>query len=282
MQNIRARCKDGTLHPVTIALSPVSLDDQRVVIASIRDNASAVAARAREQEMYVRLLRTQRLEDIGMMSCGIAHDFRNLLNIILGNAELALRDVDTCVPAQRAYMEAIRGSAAHLQELSNQLLNYAVGGSTTLRAVHLHDAVAEMSALLRISLPASTRLRCVTSAGLPPVFAEPSHVAQILLNLILNANDAIGTSAGNITVRTGFDNGHVFVEVEDDGCGIAPEARARVLDTFYSTKEGGKGLGLAVVNGIVERYGGKLVMTSREGVGSVFKVMLPASRAGSS
>lgn len=279
MQNICALRKDGTLHPVTIALSPARLEGRQLVIVSIRDNAAAVAARQRERETYERLLRAQRLEDLGMLSCGIAHDFRNLLSIVLGNAELAMYELTEETISQRAYLQAIRTSAAHLQELSGQILSYAAGGETPRRPLDLNEAAAEMAVLIQVSLPRTTTISCELAPKLPKVLADPGHIAQILLNLILNAKEAIGSRGGNIVVRTGIEGDQVFIEVEDDGCGIEEEKRERILDTFYTTKEGGKGLGLAVVKGIVEQYGGSTRIDSSVGAGSLFRVLLPACDA---
>lgn len=279
LQEIQALRKDGCLQPVTIALSPLALADEQMVIVSIRDNSEAVAARLRERQAFERSLEAQRLESLGLLSCGIAHDFKNLLSVVLGNAELALLEMHDEHP-QRNYLQAIQASATHLQEISRQILSYAVGKGVEQQTVDLNEAVTEMKGLLQVALPPSTRIACELAAVQPRLLADPGQISQILLNLILNASEAIGERGGCITIRTGVADSHIYVEVVDDGCGIAETARARILDPFFTTKAGGKGLGLSVVNGIVKNHGGVLTIASGPDAGSTFRVGFPLALQG--
>ncbi|MGV3592569.1 MAG: two-component system sensor histidine kinase NtrB [Gammaproteobacteria bacterium] len=275
LQEIQALRKDGRLQPVSIALSPVDTDAGRMTIVSIRDNSAAVAARRKEQEMYERLLQKQRMENLGMLSSGIAHDFRNVLSVILGSAELALLELNDMHSGLSSYLQAIQTSSTHLKDLSGQILRYAAGRESRPQLVNLNQAAEEVALLLQGTLTPDTRLHCEPERGLPLLRADPGQIFQVLLNLILNAKDALGPAGGNITVRTGMEDGYVFVQIQDDGRGIAENERERLLEPFYTTKKGGKGLGLSVVNDIVQAHGGRLRIASEPGRGALFTVLFP-------
>lgn len=275
LQEISAVRSDGKLQPVSIALSPISIDGEVLTLVSIRDNTAAVAARRKEREMYARLLQKQRLENLGLLSSGIAHDFRNLLSVVLGNAELATLVAGSSGAALAPHLQAIHGACAHLQELSSRILRYAAGRDARPERMNLNDAVAEIAVLLERALAPGTELRVDCVATLPELMLDPGHVFQLLLNLILNANDAIGTHGGCITVRTGLAPDAVFLQVEDNGRGIDAATRDSMLEPFYTTREGGVGLGLSLVNDIMQRYAGRIDIDSEPGKGSVFTLSFP-------
>lgn len=275
LTDLSALRKDGQLQPVSIALSPVKVDTRHLIIVCLRDNSQDMRIRQRERAYYERTLKAQRLENLGMLSCGIAHDLKNMLTVVMGNAELALLNVRDDGMPLRENLLAIQTASGHLQELCWQMMNYAQGMDMRRQQVFLNDTVEAMSALLRGSLPVTTHLCCELTDGLPPLETDSGQISQILLNLILNANEAIGAKGGCITVRTGSGDSSVFVEVVDNGTGIDEEVLAKILDPFFTTKDGGKGLGLSVVRDIAQRLGAVLHINSRPAEGAVFRVEFP-------
>lgn len=276
LQEINAIRKDGMPQPVSIALSPIGIDGETMTIVSIRDNTSAVAARRKEREMYARLLQKQRLENLGLLSSGIAHDFRNLLTVVLGNTELAMIVAGAHSTALAPHLNAIHSACGRLQEMSGRILRYAAGREARPERINLNDAVTEIAVLLERALAPGTQLHLDCAVTPPALVVDPGHVFQLLLNLILNANDAIGPKGGRITVRTGYARDMVFLQVEDDGRGMDPVTRDNILEPFYTTREGGVGLGLSLVRDIMQRYDGSVDIASEVGKGSVFTLRLPA------
>ncbi|MDX1649631.1 MAG: ATP-binding protein, partial [Myxococcota bacterium] len=237
-------------------------------------------------------LQAQKLESLGILSAGVAHDFNNLLTPILGNAELMRTEIPEH-SAAREYLEDIQRATERAGELTRQGRAYAGKGAIDGDLVHLSELVAEVVALLRASVPRTVRLRCELAPGLPLVKGDPSQIRQVVINLVLNAADAIGDREGTISVvtetrevRSGeaaefvrcerLEPGvYVSLSVADDGSGMSPELRQRIFDPFFTTKFTGRGLGLAATLGIVHSHGGHVRVESEAGRGSVFQVLLP-------
>ncbi|HLF56274.1 MAG TPA: PAS domain S-box protein [Thermoanaerobaculia bacterium] len=238
------------------------------------------------------LRRSEKLEGIGLLAGGLAHDFGNLLTPILGHAELMLRKLAEDSPL-RARVETIRTAAERAGDLVTQLLVVSGRGAFEPRAVDLGDLIAEAAALLEPVLPAEVELRTEIAAGLPPVAGDPSQLRQVVLNLVGNARDALADRGGTIVVRAlpvDVDEAQaavlelrervelgpaVLLEVEDDGPGMDEATRARLLEPFFTTKPQGRGLGLASVVGIVRRHRGGLEVDSNPGRGTIFRILLP-------
>jgi two-component system, cell cycle sensor histidine kinase and response regulator CckA len=243
-------------------------------------------------------LRTrQKLESIGLVTGGVAHDFGNLLTPVLGHAELLARKLEPASPL-RVNVDAIRRAAERGRDLVEQLL--VVSGSEELapRPVALDELIAESVALLAPVLPADVVLRTEVGPELPPVAGDPTQLRQVLLNLIGNARDALVGRGGTILVRAlriDVDDAQtsvldlrervaegpaVLLEVEDDGPGMDVGTRTRLLEPFFTTKVNGRGLGLASVVGIVRRHRGGLAVDSNPGRGTIFRILLPLADRG--
>ena len=245
-------------------------------------------------ELEIRISQTQKLESLGLLAGGIAHDFNNLLMGILGNAGLALLEAEGNA-GLTSRLSDIKTTATRLSELTNQLLDYSGQGSFVKESVNLADLVQEMQDLLRPVISKRAKVVCESSDQEPTVQADPTQIRQILMNLITNASDALGNDPGEITIRTGrmhadreyLDQGllheyaevgeYSYCEVQDTGCGMAPEVLKRIFDPFFTTKVQGRGLGLAAVLGLVRRHRGTLIVQTEEGQGTTFRVMFPAS-----
>ncbi len=240
------------------------------------------------------LRQTQKLESIGLLAGGIAHDFNNLLTGIIGNASLALDEGAGTSAAQRI-REVIR-SAERGASLTRQLLAYSGKGQFIISDIDVSQAVNDIADLVQFSIPKSVELVLNVRRRLPVVQMDPSQLQQVLMNLVINAGEAIGEgNAGTVTVSTSvvqFDKPfvdaigqevepgrYVRIEVSDTGSGIAEAQRSRLFDPFYTTKFTGRGLGLAAVAGIVRTQKGAITVQSEVGRGSTFNVYLPVADA---
>jgi len=263
----------------------------------VRGMAHDVTERKRAEEekrnLEEQVRRTQKLESLGVLAGGIAHDFNNILMAVLGHAELALDEISPMSPARRSLTE-ITTAARRAADLCRQMLAYAGKASFALERVGLRDLVEEMAHLLKTAISKKAILNLNLERGLPPIEADPSQIRQIVMNLIINASEAIGDRSGVITVSVGATRCdeeylsrtelqetlapglYLHLEVADTGCGIGEEARSRIFEPFFSTKFTGRGLGLAAVLGIVRAHKGALKVYSEPGKGTTFKILFPA------
>jgi two-component system cell cycle sensor histidine kinase/response regulator CckA len=247
---------------------------------------------SRQRRMEQALLEAQKYESLGVLAGGIAHDFNNLLTTVIGNAELATAALHADSPV-RAVLEDIQLAARRAADLARQLLVYAGKSEAVILETNLTTLVEELAPLLRASVTNDIELQLNCVSGLPFVNADEVQVRQVVMNLVINASDAIGDGAGTITVSTGSmyaDESYLrlchlapsaragdysYIEVTDDGPGMGSEALARIFDPFYTTKFSGRGLGLAVVLGVVRSHSGGIGVQSELGVGTTFRFLLP-------
>jgi PAS domain S-box-containing protein len=239
-----------------------------------------------------KLLEAQKLESLGILAGGIAHDFNNLLAGILGNANLATMMLPKDSPV-RPFLEGIENTSHIAARLCAQMLAYAGRGRTLVQPTNINSVIEEMSRLLAIFVGERVELLLQLAPALPPVTADTTQVRQVLLNLVINASEAIGENAGTIRLVTGVIDANaddlklahppellpgkfVFIDVADTGCGMDEATRSRVFDPFFTTKFTGRGLGLAATLGIVRGHNGAIKVDSTLGKGSTFRVLLPA------
>jgi PAS domain S-box-containing protein len=251
-----------------------------------------ITGRKRDEE---RLRQTQKLESIGLLAGGIAHDFNNLLVGVIGNAGLAL---DMLQPGDEAveFIEGVIRAGEQLATLTRQMLAYSGKGRFFLKRLNLSHLIPEMSRLVQPSIPKKIALDFELAPDLPPVEADPSHMQQIFMNLVLNAAEAIGSNSGRISIKTGVQavdqqyirqnpeaadlqpGDYVYLEVRDTGSGMEPATMKKIFEPFFSTKFIGRGLGLAAVSGIVRVHKGAIQVTSALNKGTCFTVLLPATQ----
>jgi PAS domain S-box-containing protein len=235
----------------------------------------------------------QKMESLGVLAGGIAHDFNNILMAVLGNAELALDRISPLSPA-RGNLTDIATAARRAADLCLQMLAYAGKASFSLERVSLRDLVEEMAHLLKTAISKKAILNLNLGRDLPPIQADPSQIRQIVMNLLINASEAIGDRSGVITVSVGATRCdeeylqktdlhgelgpglYLHLEVTDTGVGMDAETRARIFEPFFTTKFTGRGLGLAAVMGIVRSHKGALKVYSEPGKGTTFKILFPA------
>ncbi len=268
--------------------------DPARLVGTALDVTEQVQADAERMKLESQIQQAQKLESLGILAGGIAHDFNNLLVGILGNASLALLDIDVATGARRS-IEEIERAAQRAAELTRQLLAYAGKGRFLIEPVDASAVVAEMASLLRTAVSRTASVQLDLPAALPSIEVDATQFRQVVMNLITNASDALGESAGAITVRTGAQSlgaeylascvpgtnavpGHyVYVEVRDTGSGMDAITQQRIFDPFFSTKFTGRGLGLAATLGIVRGHMGAIRVYSEVGSGTSFKLHFPAS-----
>ena len=245
-------------------------------------------------ELERKLQETQKLESLGVLAGGIAHDFNNLLTGILGNASLARAELNPLSPAH-PHLEQIEAVAQRAADLCKQMLAYSGKGRFQVRRLDLSVLVRETTDLIRLSIDKTAVLRFNLTEPLPPVEADATQIRQIIMNLVINAGEALGGKSGVITINTGIVHAdrtylektvlspdlptgdYAYLEVCDDGCGMTPEQQARIFEPFFTTKFAGRGLGLSAVLGIVRGHHGALRVYSEPDKGTTFKVIFPVA-----
>ncbi|HEX4613951.1 MAG TPA: PAS domain-containing protein [Urbifossiella sp.] len=233
---------------------------------------------ATRRELDARLVSAQRVEGLALLAAGAAHDFKNILSVILGNADLAAADLPADSPVQ-GHVAAIIEAGERAAELCRQM--FAFGGNARPRPgpTDIGMVARDTVRLLHPKGPGPVEVRLEVAPDVPRVWADPSQLSQVVLNLFTNGLQAVGGRAGTVRVAVVADAGRAVLEVSDDGCGI-PEANVgRVFDPFFTTKPDGTGLGLAAVAGIVRDIGGTIGVESAAGRGTTFRVSLPAYSA---
>ena len=279
--------KDGRRLLVSTAISPVM--NRAGAVVGISSIARDITQR---RAMEDQLRQSQKMEALGSLAGGVAHDFNNLLTVIMGNAALAIEQLDPGSQV-RADIDEIRIAGYSAALLTRQLLTFSRHGIVQAAAVDLNDVVARLDTILRRTLGEDIEFILQRRPGLWCVRADPGNLEQVLMNLVVNAKDAM-PEGGALTVET--DNVHlddtfvtshpgatvgafVRLSVTDTGCGMSPELRALIFDPFFTTKgpSKGTGLGLSTVSGIVQQAGGFMAVDTEPGAGSTFTVYLPHS-----
>ena len=266
------------------------------LLGIIRDITERRRAEQERIALEHRLQETQKLESLGVLAGGIAHDFNNLLTGILGNASLAKLDLPPDSPLENSIGQ-IETAALRAAELCRQMLAYSGKAQFVIAPLDLGQLVEETARLLHLSLSKKARLVLDLAPGLPPVLGDATQLRQVVMNLVLNAAEALGPNAGTITVTTRqihaareqLERCHTFgdhpggesveLRIVDTGCGMTPETLARIFDPFFTTKFTGRGLGLSAVLGIVRGHHGALDVVSTPGIGTTFCVLLPIAAA---
>ncbi len=288
------RHRDGHGIPVhqTIMVHAGFSNADRFFSTIARDLTDQKAAELASERLQAQLLQSQKMESVGRLAGGIAHDFNNMLQVILGNADLALEDA---IPGSllQAELKEIQKSATRSAELTSQLLTFARKQIFRARELDLNEVVAAITKMLQRMIGENIQLVWQPGPGLWPVLMDPSQITQILTNLAVNARDAI-QGQGRLTItlanvvlsaqQTGADaevlpGDYVQLSIQDSGQGMTPEVMEHLFEPFFTTKEIGKGtgLGLATVFGIVKQNRGMIQVDSTPGQGTTFRLYFPRS-----
>jgi PAS domain S-box-containing protein len=271
-------------------------DGSLQVVGTARDVSEARRAQEERRRLERQVLEAQRLESLAMLTGGVAHDFNNLLAVILGNSRMAAAEAPPDAPLQTR-LARIRAAAEHGARLTEQMLAYSGRSPVALKPLDVSRLVEETADLLE----ASVSERCRLELELSPrarVEGDATQLQQVLLNLVTNASEALGETAGSVWIRSGrivqdasdlegtvgsehaAPGTYVFVEVSDAGPGMDAATQARIFEPFFTTKFSGRGLGLAAVLGIVRAHGGVMRVRSEPGAGTSVTMLLPEASAG--
>jgi PAS domain S-box-containing protein len=274
------REKDGTVRSFRVRVRPVMVRDEIVGITlaanDISDSLRVEYAEDQQRRLREQLLQSQKLEALGTLATGVAHDFNNLTTAINGLIELAMRRLPEDNEARQTLMMA-RSASENARGVTRSLLTFARKVPSTKQAADLVPLVTGAMHLFRRMLPSSIDLRTeVAEDASLPIQCNEIQIQQVMLNLAVNARDAM-PDGGSLTVRLRREGNEALLSFEDTGCGISEEDQARIFEPFYTTKErtAGTGLGLAVVLGILADHGGKIRLHSTLGEGTRFDVRLP-------
>jgi two-component system cell cycle sensor histidine kinase/response regulator CckA len=277
--------KDGSPFWNNVAISPVREGDGQVTnYVGVQTDVTS------RRQLEAQLLHAQKMEAVGRLAGGLAHDFNNILSVILSYAELICDDIHLEEPL-RADVSEIKAAGLRAADLTRQLLAFSRQQVLDPKVLNLNQSLAGMEKMLRRLLGADIEITILPAVGLGNVKADPGQVEQIIMNLAVNARDAM-PQGGKLTIETAnieLDDdyarehhevragSHVLMAVSDTGAGMDKETVARIFDPFFTTKEQGKGtgLGLATVFGIVKQSGGHIFVYSEPGKGSAFKIYLP-------
>ena len=234
---------------------------------------------------YEQHMANQKLESLGVLAAGVAHDFNNLLGAIVARAESA--EIDIRPGSSLAEdVDQIRVTALRAAEIVSQLMTFARQETAPATDLDLSQLVGEMLDLLKVSIGKATYLRTQLASGLPAVRANPAEIRQVVMNLIINASEALEGKPGFITITTAAatlgeaSSCAVRLEIKDTGSGMTADVKARIFDPFFTTRFVGRGLGLAAAQGIVRRHGGSIEVESTPGEGSRFTILLPCAAEG--
>jgi len=288
------RGKDGRIITGLLSARIIEIADETYVLTVTKDIGHWKNLQTKQQKLEEQMLQAQKLESLGVLAGGIAHDFNNILMAVIGHCDLAQRRLPPESPAMEN-LRQINLAASRAADLANQMLAYSGKGKFVIEPLNLSQIIIEMEHILSVSVSKKAVLRYELEKDLPSVEADATQLQQIIMNLVINASDAIGDNNGTIAISTGkmdcdaaylqenwlndklSPGRYVFLEVADTGCGIAEADINRIFEPFYSTKFTGRGLGMAAVMGIVRGHKGAIKIYTELGKGSTIKVLLPAS-----
>ena len=221
-------------------------------------------------------LQSTKLEALGRLAGGVAHDFNNLLTVIEGYARMLRDEPDLARAEAVEYVDEIIRAANRASDLTRQLLAFSRRQSSQPRSLDLNELVRRTSGMLRRVIGEDIQLETDLCIEASHIFADPSQIDQVLMNLVVNARDAM-PGGGRIRITTAFQEPSVELRVSDHGSGIPPEVMARMFEPFFTTKESGKGtgLGLSLVHAIISQAGGKVEVETAIGQGTTFKIRFP-------
>ncbi|MFO0821774.1 MAG: PAS domain S-box protein [Gemmataceae bacterium] len=287
--------KDGT--PVSLSFNAIPFLSPEGQLLGTTGTARNITERKRAEEerrkLEAQVQHAQKLESLGVLAGGIAHDFNNLLTVILGYATLAHREVPPGAP--RDWIDQVIAGSRRAAELAQQMLAYSGKGRFVTEVVNLSEVVQAMLRLLEVAISKKCVLHSLLTPDLPPCEVDVTQVRQVVMNLVMNASDAIAEQDGVITISTGVnyyqhsqltdlspgeqlpEGRYVFLEVQDSGCGMSAETKARVFDPFFTTKFTGRGLGMSAVLGIIRGHRGGIQIRSELGKGTTCQVLFPVS-----
>jgi PAS domain S-box-containing protein len=289
---LEGRKNDGRTILLEIEESPVKDENGKVILiaGAARDITAGKRAEEEKEKLGAQLRQSQKMEAVGTLAGGIAHDFNNILSIILGNTELAIKDVPEQHPARES-IDEIRNACLRAKDVVRQLLSFGRKSELQLIPLDISTILRESLKLIRASMPSNIEVRHHFHKDIWTTLGDPTQINQILINLSTNAADAIGGAGGILDVslenieiagqnpELNLEPGrYVKLTISDTGVGISAAHMDRIFDPYYTTKEVGRGtgMGLAVVHGIMETHRGKIKVSSQPAKGTAFEIFFRA------
>ncbi len=286
------RQRDGREIPVELSVTPIPAREGFVHCAFLRDLSGLKDAQAARTQLEVQLCQAQKLEAVGRLASGIAHDFNNILAVIAANNEMARLEAGAAHPATESLGE-IQRACQRATDLVRRILTFSRPQALERRELEMPAVVREAIKMFRPVLPATIKIRTVFESACPAVWADPSQLTQVLLNLATNAAHAMRQHGGVLEIAVTAERiqpplfaahpearagNYLKLSVRDTGHGMAAEVADRIFEPFFTTKPPGEGtgLGLSVVHGIVKSHGGFMSVTSKPGHGATFNLYFPA------
>lgn len=295
----KARHRDGSEFTIEPSGVPIEYRGKPHILTIIRDVTERTAAETARLQLEAQLRQAQKMEAIGHLAGGVAHDFNNILTSVLGYLELAREHSLTRADAAlRRYLDRAQRSGARAREIIGQMLTFSRGQPGEARPIDVDTAILDAAALVRSMVPESLVIEAESEPDLPAVLHDPVQLEQVIVALCLNAADAM-EQAGTVHAAArvvdvsdavctsclqGVRGRFVEISVTDAGCGMSPALLERVFEPFFSTKDVGKGsgMGLSIVHGTTHRNGGHVVVRSAPNEGTTVRVLLPAAPGGES
>ena len=284
---------DGSEFPAELTIDVTEGEQGQIFITYLRDITEAKQSEIERQRLQAQLIQAQKMEAIGHLSGGIAHDFNNILTGVMGYLVMATEKAEALGDARMlTYLERASRAGQRARDLIQQMLTFSRGQRGEPQQLRLEPLIKESMRLLEPMLPASIEIHTELARNIAPVWADPVQIEQVIMNLCINARDAIGQGSGRIAIRLqqrshrdsvcsacqkGIRGPFVELSVSDSGCGIDPAQLNRIFEPFFSTKETGKGsgMGLSTTHGIVHEYGGHIMVASVPGEGASFRLLFP-------
>jgi PAS domain S-box-containing protein len=283
-REVRGLRKDGSTFPLDLAVTEFQLDNERYFVGIVRDISE-------KKKLEAQLHQSQKMDAFGQLAGGVAHDFNNLLTVISGYSDLLLTKLPPGDPRAKM-VDQVRRAAERAASLTRQLLAFSRQQVLEPKILDINIIVSDLDKMLHRLIGEDVQVTTLLGAALSPVKVDAGQIEQVIVNLAVNARDAM-PQGGKLTIETrnceldescahahpeAKTGGYVMVAISDTGCGMTAEVRARIFEPFFTTKGVGKGtgLGLAVVHGIVKQSGGILDVYSEAGIGTVFRIYLPA------
>jgi len=285
---MQGRRKDGALINLDVSVARIEWIGKPAIQGVYRD----ITEQKRSEEV---MRQSQKTESLGVLAGGVAHDFNNLLQAMLGHASLALKKLPNSSPAYGNIAKA-QHAAERASELTRQLLAYSGRGKFDVKPMNINSLIRENLRFLEVAIHKSIKLQEELAEDLAMIDADAGQIQQVVMNLIINASEAIGERSGHIQIRTSMQTvgpGNIggwmrtagslspgrycLLEVSDNGAGMGPETLNKVFDPFFTTKRTGRGLGLSAVVGIVKGHHGGMQVESKIGRGTTFRLIFPPS-----
>jgi two-component system, cell cycle sensor histidine kinase and response regulator CckA len=265
------------------------------IVGTVQDITSQREAEEERLSIERKFQQSQKLESLGVLAGGIAHDFNNILMVILGNLDLALRELPEKSKASDRIGQALKAGRV-AADLTKKMLAYAGKEPLQMKSADLNSFVRTNEDIFRSFMSQNVKLNIITQENLPMIDADTGQLLRMIMNLLINASEAIGDGAGEISITTGMEKYSqkqlnrslledkpreglfVWIEISDTGCGMDEETQRKIFEPFFSTKFAGRGLSMPETLGLVRTHGGAVMLGSKPGKGSTFRILFPAKR----